>query len=141
MLIDKNKIIYPELSYQINGILFKVRKQLGIYCSEKQYCDAIEAELKLANLEYEREKILDASFPDEKPGRNRIDFKVGNKIILEVKAKSFVTKDDYFQTQRYLGATGLKLAILANMRRYAVNPKRILNSEAVHPVSHDSHTL
>jgi len=38
----KDKIFYPDLSYKINGILYKVHNRLGRYCSEKQYGDMIE---------------------------------------------------------------------------------------------------
>jgi len=127
-------IIYPELSFKINGILFGVRKMLGRYKNEQQYCDAIEEELKNNEINYEREKVLPESFGGEQKGRNKVDFLIDDKIILEIKAKPFVTKEDYFQVRRYLDCFGKKLGVLANMRKYYVNPKRILNSN----VSHDS---
>lgn len=122
------KLIYPELSYEINGILFAVQNEHGRFCNEKQYCDAIEGYLKKFKINYEREKILEPSFPDEKKGRNKIDFLVGGKIIIEVKAKRFLTKDDYYQTKRYLQALNMKLGILVNFRSKYIEPKRILNS-------------
>jgi GxxExxY protein len=122
------KIIYPELSYNINSVLFKVKGMLGRYKNEKQYCDTIEKEFKKENIKYEREKILEN--PTQNKGfRSRIDFIIDDKIILEVKAKSFVAKDDYFQIRRYLSDLNLKLGILANMRQYNVLPKRIINSD------------
>ncbi len=51
-------------------------------------------------------------------------------LILEIKAKSFITKEDYYQTMRYLKSLNKKLALLVNMRRRTIVPKRILNSEA-----------
>lgn len=122
------KVVYPDLSYRINGILFRVRKQLGRFRNEKQYCDAIEVALKEAGIYYEREKVLPPSFEGEAGGRNRVDFLIEDKMVLEIKAKPFLTKNDYYQTQRYLVALEKKLALLVNMRRYYVNPKRILNS-------------
>jgi GxxExxY protein len=136
--MSQNKdIVYPELSYKISGILFGVRKKLGRYKNEKQYCDAIEEELKRNRINYEREKVLPESFEGEQVGRNKIDFLVENKIILEVKAKPFITKEDYYQTRRYLGCLSKKLCILVNMRRYLITPKRILNPL----VSHDSQII
>ena len=130
MLVDKNKVIYPELSYKINKVLFSTKKRLGQYKNEKQYCDDIEEGFKQEQILYEREKVLPASFLGEIKGRNKVDFWVDNKVVLEVKAKQFVTKEDYYQTRRYLDALNAKLGILVNMRSYYVNPKRILNSKA-----------
>jgi GxxExxY protein len=130
MLTQKHKLIYSELTYKINGILFRVAKNLGQYHNEKQYCDAIEKELQKAGIRYEREKALPISFDGENKGRNKVDFLIDDVLILEIKAKLFITHEDYYQTMRYLKAAGKKLAILVNMRRRAITPKRILNSEA-----------
>jgi hypothetical protein len=43
-------IIYPELSYTLNGLFFKVRNELGIFCRELHYCDAVESPLKERNI-------------------------------------------------------------------------------------------
>lgn len=128
--MQKNKLIYEELTYKLNGVLFKVAKERGIYCNENQYCDAIEKMLQEYGLKYEREKRLPIAFDGERAGRNRIDFLIENKIILEVKAKPFITKEDYYQTMRYLKAFNKKLALLVNMRRHNIIPKRILNKDA-----------
>lgn len=122
------KIIYPELSYKINGILFAVHNELGQFCNEKQYCDFLESYLKKFNLKYEREKVLPPSFENEASGRNKIDFLIEDKIILEVKAKKFIVNEDYYQIKRYLTALNKKLGILINFRRKYITPKRILNS-------------
>jgi GxxExxY protein len=131
-MLQSKDIIYPELSFKINGILFGIRKNLGQYKNEQQYCDAIEEELKKNFINYEREKILPKSFEGEQKGRNKIDFLVEGKIILEVKAKQFITKSDYYQARRYLDSLDKKLCLLVNMRKYSVNPKRILNSKCSH---------
>lgn len=122
-------VIYPELSYKINGVLYEVRQELGPYCNEKQYCDLIECKLKKHNLGYEREKILPPSF-DEEAKRNKIDFLVEDKIILEIKTKRFSAREDYYQIRRYLKALDKKLGIIVNFRQKYIQPKRILNSSA-----------
>lgn len=61
-----SKVLYPKLSYQVNGVIFSVHNELGRYLNEKQYCDAIENKLKEKEIEYEREKILPISFEGEK---------------------------------------------------------------------------
>ncbi|MBI4049214.1 MAG: GxxExxY protein [Candidatus Doudnabacteria bacterium] len=124
-----NDLIYPELSYKITGILFAVHNQLGRFCNEKQYADAIEAAFKGQGLKYEREKVLDPSFAAEMPGRNKIDFIVEDKIILEIKSSRMLTKENYYQVVRYLRALNKKLGLLVNFRAKYLEPKRILNSQ------------
>ncbi len=128
--MEKRELIYAELSYKLYGILFAVHNERGRYRNSQEYCDAIEHYLKLFNIPYEREKILPPSFEGEREGRNRVDFLIGDKIVLEVKAKRMIEKSDYYQTKRYLTALNKKLAILVNFRDKRIIPKRILNSSA-----------
>ncbi|OGZ63455.1 MAG: hypothetical protein A2402_00600 [Candidatus Staskawiczbacteria bacterium RIFOXYC1_FULL_37_43] len=124
------KVIYSDLSYKINGILFAVHNELGQFLNEKQYCDLIESYLKKININYRREKILPPAFEGEAEGRNKVDFLIEDKIILEVKAKKLLITEDYYQVKRYLTALNKKLGILVNFRKKYIVPKRILNSLA-----------
>jgi GxxExxY protein len=121
------EIIEPELSYEITGLCFKIQKDLGRFSREKQYADKLEELLKIKNLKYLRE------YPIPDTG-NIVDFVVENKIIIDLKAKPFVTKDDYFQMQRYLQAADIKLGLIINFRSFYLRPKRVINLkyEAVH---------
>ncbi len=68
-------------------------------------------------------------FKDDSPKGNKVDFLVDEKIILEIKAKNFITKDDHLQTLRYLEAAELELGMIINFRNSHLKPKRILNSK------------
>ena len=125
--IGKEGIIYPDLSYEINGILFKARNKVGQFGTEKQYCDIIEQLLKESGLDYEREKPVSILLDNKSYTWHKIDFVVKKKIIIEAKAKAMITRNDYYQSRRYLEALGLKLALLVNMWRYTITIKRILN--------------
>jgi len=57
---------------------------------------------------------------------NIIDFVVENKIVLELKAKLLISKDDYYQLQRYLQAANMKLGLLVNFRSRYLKPKRVV---------------
>ena len=122
-------LIHSELSFEIVGILFKVHNKLGRYCNEKQYSDLIEKHLKDSKIKFEREKVLLESFSGEKIGRNKVDFLIEDKIVLEIKSKRVITKEDYYQVRRYLEALNLKLGIIANFRNLYLRPKRVLNSK------------
>jgi len=116
---NTNKIIYPELSYIIIGICFEVHNELGRYAREKQYGNLIEDKLKNIKIPYKKELIIGDS-------GNIVDFLVDDKIVFELKAKRILTKDDYYQTQRYLQNLNIKLGILVNFRDKFLAPKRIV---------------
>ncbi len=119
-------VVYPELSYKLNGVFFAVHNSLGRFRNEKQYSDALESELKNEGISYEREKSLPQSFSGEADRRNVPDFIVEDRIIVDVKAKRLITKDDYFQMQRYLSSCGGKPGIVVNFRQKFLTPKRII---------------
>jgi len=117
-------LIYPELSYKLTGILFSVHNRLGRYCREKQYQDLVALLLKQGGLKYEREKEL--SLSSQIKG-NRVDFVIEDKILLDCKAKPFITRQDYYQMMRYLRASKKRLGLVVNFRNKYLRPKRIAN--------------
>jgi len=117
--MNKGGLIYPELSYLLTGILFSTHNELGQYCREKQYGDLIEKKLKESKTNYKREITIGDS-------GNIIDFIIEGKILLELKAKKMVLRQDFDQTQRYLQETGLQLGLLVNFRSNYLKPIRIV---------------
>lgn len=122
-----SSVIYPDLSYRINGILFATHNELGRFCNERQYCDRLEEWLKTLKIPYQRELVLPPSFESERAGRHRVDFLIDGKIILEIKAKRIIGREEYFQSRRYQNALGCKLTLLVNFRQRYLQIKRIIN--------------
>lgn len=117
--MSKGRLIYPKLSYILVGVCFATHNELGPYAREKQYAYLIEKKLKETNIPFKRElKISDSG--------NIVDFLVDNKIILEIKVKRILTKDDYFQLQRYLQESRVKLGLLVNFRNKYIKPVRVI---------------
>lgn len=131
MMQMNEKVIYFELSYKICGLCFSIHNSLGRYRSEKQYADALEQLLKENNIPYAREFALPESFEGEKQRRNIVDFIIDDKIIVELKSREAVLKNDYMQTMRYLTSCNKKLGIAFNFRQKFLRPKRVLNSKYV----------
>ena len=124
-----SEIIHKELSYRINGLLFKVHNELGRYCREKQYGDAFAQLLKSESIDFEREKTVPMAMI-ENQNTNKTDFIIENKIILEFKAKPLILKEDYYQTQKYLQASGHKLGLIVNFRNKYLKPIRIIRIDS-----------
>ena len=125
----KEKIIYKELSYRITGILFEVHNELGRYCREKQYGDVFETLLRRENVEFEREKELPVD-KIENRFTNKVDFVINNQLLIDLKAKDLVTKEDYYQMNRYLEAGGFKLGFIVNFRNKYLKPIRVIRANS-----------
>lgn len=121
------EIIFKELSYIINGILFDVHNSLGRFCREKQYGDALDKLLTKEKIKFEREKELPIELVDNQY-TNKVDFVIEDKILLDLKAKPLVSKEDYIQINRYLDASGYKLGIIVNFRNKYLKPIRVIRS-------------
>ncbi len=118
-------VLYPELSYRINGACFNVHNKLSRFCREKQYGDELESELNKSGIRFSREARISQ---EEKFTGNIADFIVEDCIILELKAKNVISKDDYYQLKRYLISKNMKLGLIVNFRDTYLKPKRILNN-------------
>ncbi len=130
--MSSKHLIYPELSFRIVGILYSVHNELGRFAKEKQYGDCLERLLELEKIMYQRE----LSIGDQ---GNRLDFFIEDKIILELKAKRFLVRQDFVQTQRYLQETQSDLALLVNFREESLKPRRIVRIEEGFRQNHPTH--
>ena len=120
-------ILYKELSYSIVGLCFEAHNELGRFRNEKTYGDCLMRLFQEHGVRFQREHPLPISFNGERPGRNVPDFIIDNKIVLDLKAKALITKEDYFQMKRYLTASGMRLGIIVNFRQPHIYPKRVAN--------------
>ncbi|PJE60016.1 MAG: hypothetical protein COU85_00545 [Candidatus Portnoybacteria bacterium CG10_big_fil_rev_8_21_14_0_10_44_7] len=111
----------------MNGFFFKIHNELGRFCQEQQYADAFETTLLKENFNFLREKKINKLFLGEKINFGIPDFIIENRIVVDFKAKKFITKDDYFQMMRYLKSKNFKLGLIVNFRNTYLKPKRIVN--------------
>jgi len=118
------KLLYPELSFELNGIGFYVQNKLGRFAREKQYGDLFEERLKLKSISYAREYIVPRT-------ANRIDFIVNDEILVELKAVPFLKPDDFAQVQRYLQVLDLELGLLINFSPKVLKPQRVLKLSTI----------
>ncbi|MFH0779407.1 MAG: GxxExxY protein [Parcubacteria group bacterium] len=121
------KILHKELCYKIYGLCFEVHRELNRFCREKQFADRFEMKLRDSKIEYVREFNISVLNPNAPKG-NIVDFYIDNKIFFDAKAKRFITKEDYYQMQRYLRAANLELGLIVNFRSTYLKPKRVLNT-------------
>jgi len=123
--MKKAELFFPELSYKITGLMFKAHNELNRFSTERQFCDNLEFKFIENNIKYIREKNINENIIGD-----RVDFCVDDKIVIECKAKKFITKEDYLSLQRYLQNSGKKLGIIVNFRNTYLRPKRIIRIES-----------
>jgi GxxExxY protein len=123
---DKN---YPlqELSGTVIGICMEVHRVLGHGFLEVVYKDAIEYELNLRQIKYEREKKYEINYKGIiLPRRYDADFVVDDHIILEVKAQQGIVDDHYKQVINYLAASKKEIGLLVNFGAPSLKFKRLI---------------
>ena len=125
--LKREDLIYPELSYKIVGILFNTGKEVGFGHKENFYQKALMEAFRQAGLEVKEQVPIKMYYRNKFIGIYYLDFLIENKIILEIKSKSFFSKKDIDQIYSYLKAGNMKLGILAHFTRSEVLFKRILN--------------
>ena len=109
-----DKLLYEKLTYKVRGCIFNVYNQLGFGHKENVYSRALAIELSKNKISFAQEHPLDVIYDGQKIGVYRPDFIVDGKILLEIKAVPFLSKDGEVQLVYYLKGTNFKLGLLVN---------------------------
>lgn len=123
----RNDLVYPELSYLIVGCAFEVYNELGPGHSEKTYHNALAKMFRKNDLKFEEQVYYPVRFKDEVVSRGFADFRVDDKIIVEIKKGGRYSKNHLEQVIDYIKRSKLKLGILINFTIEGVTFKRIIN--------------
>jgi|SRR3989344_5491497 len=123
----KKELVYPELSYQIVGVLFEVYNKIGLGHQEKHYQKAIAIGLNEENLTFKEQVYTPIIFSNKKIGSYFLDFLINNKVVLEIKKGDRFSKNNIDQIMGYLKSNKSKLGIIANFGKDQLKFKRIIN--------------
>jgi GxxExxY protein len=124
----REKILYKELSYIIQGCCFEIRKEYGAGQKETVYVNLLKEYLESKGLKVEKEKSIKiySSKTGKIVGSYRPDLIVEDKIPIEVKSSSFTTKQDEKQLYHYLRNSNYELGYLVNFSTRKLFMKRII---------------
>lgn len=121
-----SSILYKEESYNIIGAAMEVHRIIGNGFTEPVYQDALEVEMRMRGIPYEREKTFDLSYKGAKLDKTfRADFVCYNSIIVELKSVYQLADEHTAQVYNYLKASGLSLGLLLNFGRVSLQHERI----------------
>ncbi len=105
----------------------EIHKILGKGFAEIVYKDALEYEMQLRCINFEREKEFLIEYKKViLPHKFYADFVVNHKLIVEVKAKRGVVEEHYAQTINYLAASKCKVGLILNFGESSLIYKRVI---------------
>lgn len=126
-VLNKQTLIYPELSYKIVGILYETYNELGYGYKEIYYQRALANNFRTRNLLFKEQVPAKIKLKNGIIGKIYLDFLIEDKIVLEIKKTDRFSRQEIAQVHGYLKATGLKLGVIAHFTRDGIKFKRILN--------------
>lgn len=127
---NREKILYADECYAIQGAIFDVYREMGCGFLEAVYQECLEKELQYRGIPFEAQKELMLSYKGEPLQQGyKPDLICYGKIIVELKSVKAIVSEHKAQLLNYLKATGLELGLLVN---FGAHPKveiiRLANS-------------
>lgn len=105
----------------------KVHSFLGNGFQEVIYQRALEIEMTLDELQFEREKEMPVMYKGYNIGTRRVDFFVEEKIMVELKALIQLEDVHLAQGKNYLEAYNMEVGLLINFGAKSLEFKRLFN--------------
>lgn len=109
-----DKLLYKDKTFVIRGVVFDIYQKLKNFQKEKVCQDALMVGLKSKGFKVGKEKRINIYYEKQKVGTYVPDMIVDGEILLELKAKSMLTKEDSQQFWHYLRNSDYKLGLLIN---------------------------
>ncbi len=119
---------YPEseLTGRIIGVAIQVHKKLGPGFVEKVYQRSLARALGKAGFDFEREKKINVAYEGGNVGFQVLDFVVGGRVLVELKAVGEINKAHVGQMISYLKASSKKVGLILNFGSGVLGIKRVV---------------
>jgi GxxExxY protein len=116
---------HGDITRRIIGCAMKVHTALGNGFQEVIYQRALAIEMQYEGLVFEREKEMPIFYRSENIGKRRVDFFVGNMIMVELKAVIRLEDVHLAQAMNYLEAYKMEIGLLINFGARSLEFKRV----------------
>ena len=118
---------HKDVTYRIIGCAQHVHGSLGPGFPESVYHNALCRALMAKDICFESQKTYDVYYEGYRCGEFRPDLVVDDCVIIELKALSALTEDHAAQVLSYLKASGIRVSLLLNFGRQALEVKRFVH--------------
>ena len=126
-------MLYKEITEKVIGCSMQVHRTLGNGFQEVIYQRALAIEMRLAGLNFEREKEMEIFYCNESIGTRRVDFFVEGIIMVEIKAIIELADVHLAQAINYLEAYKMQIGLLINFGAKKLQFKRVHNNSLLFP--------
>lgn len=123
-------LLYEKKSYLIRGACFELYKKFGGAFKESVVHRALVIELRHKGLKVETQKRINLFHRGEKVGVYIPDVIVEGEILMELKVKPFLAKEDERQFWHYLRGSSYRLGFLINFGSRELEIKRRIYDKA-----------
>ena len=103
-----------DLVRQIIGAAIEVHRHLQAGLDEASYESAMAHELLARRIPFQRQVVVPVMYKGQPIGEKRLDFIVGGRVVLELKAVEELSKLHKAQVKTYLKITGCQIGLLIN---------------------------
>ena len=122
-------LLYKDESYKIRGACFAVYNELGGGIKEDIIHRSLSHEICSTGLKVENKKQIPIYYKNQKVGMYFPDIIVDDKIIIEIKSKPFITKEDEKQFWGYLKGSKYQLGFLICFSPQKLTIKRYIHTK------------
>ena len=127
--IKKTPEEFNDCTSKIIGCAMRVHSTLGNGFQEVIYQRALQIEMRLSGLGFQREMEMSIFYRDEQIGTRRVDFFVDGAIMVELKAVIQLEDVHLAQAINYLEAYNMQTGLLINFGSKSLQFKRLLNKK------------
>lgn len=127
---NSEEFLYEDITYKIRGACFDVYNKFGGDFKEKIVDRSLSLALRDKGLKVEDQKRISIKYKGKKVGTYIPDKVVEEKVMIEVKCKPFLLKEDKKQFWRYLKATKYRLGLLVNFSPQKLEIERRIYDKA-----------
>lgn len=120
------ELLHKELTFAVIGAAMEVHGILGPGFLEAVYQAALERELTLRCIPFDKQVRLPVSYKDVLIGEYVADLIIDGKLIVEIKAVSNFNSQHQAQAMHYLAATDYHLALLLNFGNGSLEHRRVI---------------
>lgn len=122
--------LYERESYLVRGACFDVWKEFKGMFKESVIDNALTIALENRKLKVESQKRINIYFQNKKVGTYIPDKVIDGIILIELKSKPFITRQDIEQFWKYLKGSEYKLGFLINFSPAKLEIKRVVYDAA-----------